>query len=94
MSAPCPDFGFVVRLETNATEDGERIAAELVRLVESRGLACAGGGDRRLQYVVAGDAGQATSADRDAVAAWLDARVGAAIVSYEVGPLIDLESAV
>lgn len=94
MSAPCPDFGFVVRLELSSADEGERVASAFVRLVESRGLVCAGGGDLRRQYVVAGDAGQATHADRDAVVAWLDARVGAGIASHEVGPLIDLESAV
>ena len=99
MSAPCPDLGFVVRVVPAPGADARTLARELAELVERRGLSCRVVGDARLdwvasQWIVSGDAGQATELDRRAVLDWLDARVGADIARHEVGPIIDLESAV
>ncbi len=57
-------------------------------LVEERGLTIEGNRGRAWWYTLTRDGGQATEADREAVAAWAAARPG--IARCEVGPLVDL----
>jgi uncharacterized protein YggL (DUF469 family) len=92
MSAPCPTFGFIVHLEPRADVDRARIIrAFMHEAVEDRGLRCAGLGARSLEYLIAGDAMQATDADRRAVLDWLGARNE--LSTFSVGPLVDVGSA-
>lgn len=99
MTTPCPDLGFVVRVQLAPGADARALSRELGAVVESRGLTYRVVGDARLdwvasEWVVSGDAGQATEPDRRAVIDWLTARVGTDVARHEVGPLIDLEGAV
>lgn len=95
MTAPCPNFGFVVRIALlSSLADDERAAfwAAWTRFLESRGLGCSGVGGETREYVVASDASQATQADREAVHAWLAGR--AAVEDVRLGELIDLDQTV
>jgi uncharacterized protein YggL (DUF469 family) len=56
--------------------------------VEGRGLVAEGSGDREWRQTISREGGQATEADREAVAAWAAARGEIAV--YEIGPLVDL----
>ena len=86
MSAPCPEFGFVLRATFDATE-GESTAivdaftAELIELLESNGMTARGSVDEIPREAAGGDGvavtinitrdgAQATDADRQLVAAW------------------------
>jgi uncharacterized protein YggL (DUF469 family) len=62
--------------------------------IDGRGLVCGGSGSHagRWSLLVHGEAGQATDADREAVAAW--ARSRPEIASVDVGPLVDLSGVV
>jgi len=93
VSAACPLLGFDVRVRLREHVDDGRAAAlrdAFVReAVEAHGLAAQARGDRRAWlHTIVRDGAQATHADRDAVARWLDAR--AEVASYDVGPLVDL----
>jgi uncharacterized protein YggL (DUF469 family) len=95
MTAPCPNFGFVVRIaRPPELADEERAAfwAAWIGFLESRGLCCTGGGGESEEYVVASDAAQATHLDREAVHAWLAGRSDVEHVC--LGELIDLDQAV
>lgn len=95
MTAPCPSFGFVVRIGLRpglAGPDGARFWDTWVDFLASRGLCCTGGGGETHEYVVASDASQATESDREAVRAWLAARPE--LNDVEVSQLIDLDQAV
>ena len=96
MSAPCPDFGFEVVFHLVPGLDEAATLALRVEFVagpiEGRGLQCGGGGtDARWSHVVHGESGQATDADREAIAAWAGARNE--IAAVEIGPLVDLNDA-
>ncbi|GLC24674.1 50S ribosome-binding protein YggL [Roseisolibacter agri] len=91
MSAPCPEYGFTFacRLAPGLDADAVRALRDaFVGVLESRGLAAAGGGDATWHHVISRDGGQAIDADREALEAWADAR--AEIVEATVGPLQDL----
>jgi Uncharacterized protein conserved in bacteria len=94
MSAPCPVFGFLVRIEIDAVATrrvSELHAALLNEVVEPRGLTCSERTDaRRWAFVVRSEAGQATDADRLAVETWAQAQPE--IVSVSVGTLLDFAS--
>ena len=95
MSAACPILGFDVRFRL--ADGGDEATAEALRSdfiagpVEGRGLMAGGGGDREWRYTIAREGGQATEADRVALAEWAAARCE--IASFEAGPLVDLSSA-
>lgn len=96
MSAPCPVFGFEVILHVvPGLSEGAAHAlwADFVAsAIEGRGLVCEGGvGTGRWSHVVHGEAGQATDADREAIAAWAAGR--AEIAGVELGPLVDVSGA-
>jgi uncharacterized protein YggL (DUF469 family) len=97
VSAPCPVFGFevVLHLAPGVSESAARtLWREFVAdVIEPRGLLCEGGtAAGRWSHVVHGEAGQATDADREAVAAWAESR--REIASVDVGPLVDLHGVV
>lgn len=93
MSAACPVFGFEVVFHL-APGLSEAAAAALWSdftsgPIERRGLVCAeGSAAGRWSHVVHGEAGQATDADREVVAAWADSRPE--IAAADVGPLVDV----
>jgi uncharacterized protein YggL (DUF469 family) len=97
VSAACPVFGFTVALRpTRALDDAHErgLWESFVReTVERRGLVCNDGTHdaKRWSCVVRSEAGQATDADREAIAAWASAQPE--IVAVEIGPLVDLTSA-
>lgn len=96
MSAPCPVFGFevVFRIVPGLGEAAARALWDdfIAGPIDGRGLVCGGGpSEGRWSHLVSSDAGQATDADREAVATWAAARPE--IVAAEVGPLVDLSSA-
>lgn len=92
MSGACPELGFDVRIHPHAwvTAEGARalLHALVAGPVEGRGLVAeaAGGADRLV--TITRDAGQATEADREAIAHWAAAQ--REIARCEVGPLVDL----
>lgn len=95
MTAPCPSYGFIVSIAfaTECDEDARFVFSDAwIELLETNGLYCAGGGGDSQEYVVAGEATQATDADRKVVEAWLAAR--SELSQWEVGQLIDLTQAV
>lgn len=91
MTAACPRFGFTVEI-TLAPGVSEPEAATLRQqfsaLLDASGMTHAGSERAVWRYVVSRDAGQATNADREAVAAWAARR--SSIASCRVGELIDL----
>ena len=96
LSAPCPVFGFevVFHLAPGLNEAATLALWEefVAGPIEGRGLQCGGGGTGALwSHVVHGEAGQATDADREAIAAWAGSR--GEITAVEVGPLVDLNDA-
>jgi uncharacterized protein YggL (DUF469 family) len=94
VSAPCPVLGFVVSFQVDQMPDEQRrtLWEDFVRTIERRGLCCDQGTSGAMSsHVVQAEAAQATEADREAVLEW--ARVHGAIISIDVGPLIDLASA-
>ena len=90
MSAPCPEYGFVLRCRLLAAEGVARAALRdaFIAALEAHGLVAAGGGESEWRYVIRRDGGQAVDADRQAVAACLAAR--REVVDVVVGPLVDL----
>lgn len=94
MSAACPIFGFDATLTPVAgTEPAVQAAlrADFVRLaLEPLGLVAESGPPTGAswRHTITRDGGQATDADRQAVAAWAAGRP--AIASCEIGPLVDL----
>ena len=97
MSAACPLFGFEVVFHLTPGLGDAAAAALWHDLVsgpiEGRGLVCVGGiAGGRWSHVVHSEAGQATAADREAMAAWAGSR--REIASVEVGPLVDLNGVV
>lgn len=88
MSASCPLFGFVVRLCGLAAPDRARLLDALrLDLLAERGLVLTDG-EAANAYIVTGDGFQATDADREAVIAWLAARLLTG--DYTVGALDDV----
>jgi uncharacterized protein YggL (DUF469 family) len=90
VSAPCPTFGFVARIEQSqgAVGTGALVRALIAELLDSRGLQV-DPGDRAHEYVITSEGAQATSADRDALIAWLASRPD--VRTFEVGPLTDVK---
>ena len=86
MSAPCPEFGFVLRaiLDSSEAEPGASVGAftgELIELLESNGLTtygavddvhheAVGGNGVAVTFNITRDGAQATDADRRLVAEW------------------------
>lgn len=94
MSAPCPVLGFVVQAILHATTtdaDADALRDDFVDLLETNDLSTGGGGDRRLEYAVTRDGGQATQADRELVLAW--AVRWAHVAQVAVSDLVDLNRA-
>lgn len=93
MSAPCPVFGFTVRvrLEPGLSEgECEALLDAFVRVVESRGLSAGGGsGPAGWTLTISSVGGQAVDADREALASWAKGRAG--ILEVVVGALVDLD---
>jgi len=93
MSAPCPVFGFTVRVRL-APELSETASAALlddfVRAVESRGLSAGGGaGPAGWTLTISSVGGQAVDGDREALAAWGEGRPE--VIEISVGALVDLD---
>lgn len=94
MSAPCPEFGFGLRVRLAADlSDAARDAlrASMLAAVTARGLVASGGGDREWYYAISRDGGQAVDADREAMSAWASRR--GEVAEATVGPLVDLTEA-
>ena len=73
MSAPCPTFGFTIRVEPRATVDFSALADDLRRLASANGLVVARHGlrdPRPLSFDVTRDGAQATQADRELLLDW------------------------
>jgi hypothetical protein len=89
MSAPCPVFGFAVRLTPSSSSVGghDKMLASFAALLEASGLS-AGPGERQFEFVVHREGSQTSEQDREAVLSWSGqwARVG--VIS--VGELADL----
>jgi uncharacterized protein YggL (DUF469 family) len=95
MSAPCPVFGFLERIEisANAADRMRELQDAFLReVVEARGLTYSDRPDvHAWTFVIRSEAGQATDADRLAVETWAQRR--SEITSVSVGPLLDFASA-
>lgn len=92
MAAPCPSYGFVIRVAFRPALDDAPFWGAFIDFLEERGLYCAGGGGETPAYVVGSDAAQATDADRAAVRSWLASRPE--VAEWSVGELFDLDQAV
>ena len=93
MTAPCPSLGFAVTLDVSppvGSAGWNDIREAWMEMLESRGLYGRGGGEQRLEYVVASEASQATNNDREEVRRWLSRR--ADILAWHVGGLEDLKA--
>lgn len=91
MSTPCPSFGFVVTIVPHAEADDLALTAlwdAWIAFLAKRGLECSGAGDEAIEYVVAGEASQATELDREAIESWLATRTE--LARWNVGALLDL----
>ena len=102
MSAPCPEFGFVLRATFDEAEPMSNVDAftgELIELVESNGLTTHGAVDEThretegrdgvaVTFSITRDGAQATDADRQLVAEWANRWAANARVS--VSDLVDL----
>lgn len=91
VSTPCPSFGFIVTIVPHAEVDDLALTAlwdEWIAFLARRGLQCSGAGDGAIEYVVAGEASQATELDREATESWLAVR--AELARWNVGALLDL----
>lgn len=88
MSAPCPLFGFRVRLRVPEMLAGDLLSA-MDSVLASRGLVAESSKRGTLITCdVSSEAGQATEDDRGAVLAWANER--REIAETEIGPLGDL----
>lgn len=88
MSAACPLFGFVIQLHGRDARDRTSLLDALRReLLAERGLLLIDA-EAADAYIVTGDGFQATDADREAVIAWLAARL--LTRDYIVGALDDV----
>lgn len=97
VSGACPVFGFevVLHLAPGVGESAARALWEafVAGPIAGRGLLCTPGGTGdRWTHLVHGEAGQATDADREAVAAWAASRPE--VARLDVGPLTDVGSLV
>jgi len=86
MSAPCPDYGFVLHATVDAGVSRETIdtlVSDLSNLLEANGMAMGRAGDRTLEFVINREGAQATHADRKLVVEWTERweQVGRFIVS-------------
>jgi uncharacterized protein YggL (DUF469 family) len=91
MSAPCPEFGFVLTANVRDDAPDARVGAlidDLIELLEAHGLTTAGGGNRLLEYVISREGSQATDADRQLVAAWTNRWDD--VATFTVSDLVDL----
>lgn len=91
MSAPCPRFGFDVRLHVApglTAEACDALARAFTATVEARGLSASARHGETWCHVVTRDGGQAVDADREALAEWAASRPD--IAGAAVGPLVDL----
>lgn len=96
MTAPCPDFGFLLELDLGGGVTDAHAAELRTRfdaLLRERGLSCEGSmggvlGDASWLLVVRGEASQATDADRAEVERW--ARSQPEVVGLRIGELMDL----
>ena len=94
MSAPCPVFGFVVRMAMRpdtGEADIDILVDEFIDILESHGLQTGGGGDTTLEFVVNREGGQATDADRTLVRDW--ASGWGHVAEIAVGDIVDLSDA-
>lgn len=91
MSGACPVFSFAVHFVPADRDDAARraLAAAWQRLVEGRGLQSRGGMADAFDFVVTGEAMQASDADRLAVEHWLRERND--LLRWTVGELRDLQ---
>lgn len=91
MSAPCPRFGFELRLRAAAPltpESREAPWRAFIGAVEARGLVAGGGAHGEWLRLIHREGGQAVEADRAALLAWAASRPELANAS--AGPLVDL----
>jgi hypothetical protein len=90
MSAPCPVFGFIVRVAPRAESNDDaasRLCVEFIKVLDVNGLTT-DRGERRAAYLVSREGGQATQADRELVLAWASRWTQAAAIT--VSDLMDL----
>jgi len=91
MTAACPHFGFTVdiTLAPGLSEaEAVKLRQQFLSTLDASGMTHATSERAMWRYVVSRDAGQATNADREAIAAWAAAH--AVIASCRIGDLIDL----
>ncbi|MGH7616936.1 MAG: 50S ribosome-binding protein YggL [Gemmatimonadaceae bacterium] len=91
MSAPCPTFGFIVRVTGTSPASAAELDAlrdDLVETLEANGLVMTGGGRQTLEFVVSREGAQATDRDRILVLEWAG-RFGRT-AAIDVSDLVDL----
>ena len=89
MSAACPVFGVIIRLQSAPVAQGDALRRVLrAEVLEPRGLVATVLDARGSEIAIMGDGFQASDADREAIVAWLSEQP--LVVSYEVSQLGDV----
>lgn len=93
MSAACPVFGLILRLEPAPGVGLEALVRALrTDVLQSRGLVATVLGASGDEIAVTGDGFQATDADREAIVGWLNAQP--LVAGHDVSQLGDVGRAV
>jgi uncharacterized protein YggL (DUF469 family) len=93
MSAPCPIFGFVIRVrfrDASTEADSHCVVDDLRRVLDSNDLVASRGANG-LEFVISREGSQTTQSDRELVFEW--AERWKSIAEIDVSDLIDLQSA-
>jgi len=93
MSAPCPTFGFVVRLrfrQVSPEANSRSVINDLMQVLDSNDLIASRSADG-LEFVISREGSQATHADRELVLSWTER--WKPIAEIDVSDLIDLQGA-
>lgn len=91
MSAPCPEFGFIITVvarEGASQADADAIVADLMTMLDVNGLVGVVGGGRAKTIAVRREGSQATDQDRLLVQDWSIRWSNDANVA--IGPIVDL----
>ena len=91
MSAPCPEFGFIIRIKLKASasdQNASLITTDLISILEQNGLVVGRVGHRALDFVVSREGAQATHSDSELLMDWASRWTDEATIS--VSDLVDL----
>jgi uncharacterized protein YggL (DUF469 family) len=89
MSAPCPTFGFIVRVKfRDGSTKADALTESLGELLDANGLEMSYGATA-FDYAIVREGAQATHADRELILGW--ATRWSAVADVDVSDLVDLQ---